>query len=70
MGFLHGVISTSRCCQVAPAHPRARNALAVASRLEQPSVVDSHCRQCLCLPRRCDRGAIHYVGEQRIRPDR
>ena len=31
-------------------------------------MVDSHCRQSLCLPRRCDRGASHYVGEQRIRP--
>ena len=33
-------------------------------------MVDSHRRQCLCLPRRCDRGAIHYVGEKRIRLDR
>ena len=41
VGYLHRVISSSRCCQVAPAHPRARKAPAVASRLKQPSVVVS-----------------------------
>ena len=43
--FCIGDFQSSRCCQVAPAHPRARNALAGASRLKQPPVVDSHCRQ-------------------------
>jgi adenylate cyclase len=42
MGFLHGEISTCRMRRVARLTPRARNALAVTSRLEQPSVVDSH----------------------------
>ena len=70
VGFLHGAYFDHRMLPSGPPHPRARNALAVTSRLGQPSVVDSHCRQCLCLPRRWDRGAIYYVGEQCIRPDR
>ena len=36
----------------------------------QPRIAASSFRWCLCLPRRCDRGAIYYVGEQRIRPNR
>ena len=50
--------------------PQGGEPLAVASRLEQPSVVDMHYRQCLRLPRQCHRGAISYVGEQCVRPDR
>jgi hypothetical protein len=70
MGFLHGrdfdPPDAAKWLWLTP----ERGTLAVAPRLEQPSVVDRHCRQCLRLPRRCHRGAINYVGEQCFRPDR
>ena len=60
MGILHGVIFDLRG-QVPPAHRKARNALAVTSRLEQPSVVGFSVVPPLAAS--ADGGAMHHVGE-------